>query len=260
MPRAVAPAKPKAVKPKAMPAPQSKPTAEVKAKPKAATRTKFVEPRSTVESPKTVADLMRSLGDIPASRIRLDAPPGKATEADVLRILDRENRVCEIVEGTLVEKAMGNEEGRVTFELTYLLAGFLRQHDIGVANGPDGTLRLTTGLLRIPDISFISWDRLPGGQYPAEPVPWLALDLAIEILSRSNSKREMSRKVREYFEAGMRLVWLIDPRKRIARIFTSPTEMTLLKEDDSLDGGDILPGFRLVLRDLFDAANRSRRR
>ncbi len=206
--------------------------------------------------PRIVADLMRNLGNIPATRIRLDVPPGKATEADVLRILDAEKRVCEIVDGTLVEKAIGNEEGRVTIEISWFLVGFLRQSNLGVANGPDGTLRLTSGLLRVPDISFISWDRLPGRKRPEGPVPTLALDLAIEVLSRSNSKKEMNRKVREYFESGVRLVWLIDPRKRTARVYTSRTQSTLLKEKDTLTGGDVLPGFRLSLQELFTAAFR----
>ncbi len=225
-----------------------------KAKPKPPLRDEFVEPRTCSEEPRTAADLMKSLGDIPASRIRMDVPPGKATEADVLRILDRENRVCEIVEGTLVEKTVGYEESTVAGFLLTFLNNFLIQNDLGIAAGPDGTLRLTTGLLRVPDVSFISWGRLPGRRRPTKPVPRLALDLAVEILSRSNSKSEMERKVREYFDAGLILVWLIDPRKRSARVFTSPVNVILLNEDDSLDGGEVLPGFRLVLRDLFDVS------
>lgn len=207
--------------------------------------------------PKTVAELMKQLGGIPASRIRLDPPPGSATEADVIRILDREGRICELIDGTLVEKPMGYNEGQVTFELIVFLGTFLKRHNLGLANGPDGTLKLTTGLLRIPDVSFVSWDRLPGRKRPTEgPVPHLPLDLAVEVLSKSNTKREMTRKVREYFQAGTRLVWLIDFRAKTARVFTSPADSTLLTEDDSLDGGDVLPGFRLALRELFEAADR----
>ena len=227
-----------------------------KSAPKVAARSKGAAKSQPTAGPSTVAELMKSLGDIPAHRIRLDVPPGRATEKEALRILDRENRVCEIVNGTLVEKAMGHEEGRVTFELIHVFATFLKRHNIRVANGPDGTLRLTTGLFRVPDISYISWDHLPGRRQTAEPVPSLALDLAVEVLSRSNGRAEMRRKVREYFEAAIRLVWLINPRKRTAHVYTSPADLTILSDADALDGGDILPGFRLVLRDLFDAASR----
>jgi Uma2 family endonuclease len=215
-----------------------------------------VKPAKVIASRFTAAELIERLGDIPPDRIRLDVPPGQATEADLVRILDAENRVCEIVEGTLVEKTMGYEESRVAgFILTFLNL-YLMRKNIGLAAGPDATLKLTTGLVRIPDASFVSWSKLPGRKHPKVPVPQLALDLAVEVLSRSNSKAEMTRKVREYFDAGVRLVWVIDARKRTARIFTSPTQSTLLKDGEALDGGDILPGFSLQLKDLFDAANR----
>ena len=211
---------------------------------------------ATVPKPRTLADLIERLDDIPADRIRFDPLPGTATEADVLRVRDQEKILCELVDGTLVEKAMGYDEGQVTFQLIVFLGNFLRRSNLGLANGPDGTLRLTSGLLRIPDVSFVSWDRLPGRKKPAGPIPTLALDLAVEVLSASNSKREMKRKVGEYFASGVRMVWLIDFHKRTARVYTSPKEWEELGEGDALDGGDALPGFRLPLRDLFDAADR----
>ena len=78
-----------------------------------------------------------------------------------------------------------------------------------------------------------------------------ALELAVEILSPSNRPGEMARKRREYFAAGTRLVWQIDPRKRTAQAFTAPRVSTRLDESQTLDGGDVLPGFTLPLRDLF---------
>jgi len=215
-------------------------------------------PRALADAPtrRTVADLLASLGGIPARRVRLHPTPGTATEADVLHVLDHENIPCEIVDGVLVEKAMGYYESSLTLLLAYYLGDYLKQQNRGIMAGADGTLRLTTGLLRIPDISFISWDRLPGGKRPPEPVPHLAIDLAVEVLSKGNTRAEMTRKVREYFEAGTRLVWLIDPRARTARVFTSAKESVLLKEDDSLDGGEVLPGFTLSLRELFELADR----
>jgi Uma2 family endonuclease len=121
-------------------------------------------------------------------------------------------------------------------------------------------LRLAPGLVRIPDLSFISWDKLPGRLLPAKPVPNLAPDLAVEILSEGNTKAEMDRKVGEYFDAGVRLVWLIDPKKRSARVYSSRRQSVLLREDQSLDGGEVLPGFSVALAELFRHLPRPRKR
>src|SRR5262245_58492002 len=128
----------------------------------------------------TVADLLESLGDIPPERVRMHPWPGTATEADVIAIHAREKRLCELVDGTLVEKPMGYDESRLALELGYALIEFLRQHDLGTAAGADGMMRLLTGLVRIPDVSFVRWEHLPE-EYG--PIPPLAPDLAVEVLS-----------------------------------------------------------------------------
>jgi Uma2 family endonuclease len=215
-------------------------------------------PRAAAETPvrRTVADLLkviRTLGDIPADRIRLHPEPGTATEQDVL---DHEGRICELIDGTLVEKVLGMRDARVSAVLIFFLEGFLSRHNLGLVTGPDGTLELTTGLLRIPDVTFVSWDRLPGRELPDRPVPRLTIDLAVEVVSKGNTKAEMGRKLREYFEAGTRLVWFLHPKNRTARVYTSPRRFTRLTEDQTLDGGDVLPGFTLSLRELFERAFR----
>ena len=204
----------------------------------------------------TLADLLKSLGGIPASRVRLRPTPGEATEGDVLEILDRENIPCELVDGTLVEKAMGFHESSLTCLLIHYLAAYLLHDNRGVISGAGGTVKLTTGLLRIPDITFIAWDSLPGRKLPPVPVPQVPIALAVEVLSKGNTKAEMERKVGEYFDAGTKLVWIIDPRARTARVFTGPEKSRLLKAGDALEGGDVLPGFRLALAELFAQANR----
>jgi Uma2 family endonuclease len=204
----------------------------------------------------TVADLLKLLGDVPPERVRLRPTPGTATEADVLAVLDHENIPCELVEGTLVEKAMGYEESCLTTELIFFLVSFLKEHNLGVIAGPDGTIRLPVGLLRVPDVSFVSWANMPGGTRPKKPVPVLAIDLAVEVLSQGNTRAEMDRKVREYFEGGSKRVWLIDPKDRTARVYSTPDRSVLLQEADTLEGEDVLPGFVLPLRDLFAALDR----
>jgi Uma2 family endonuclease len=210
-------------------------------------------PASTAE---TIADLLERLGDIPADRVRLRPWPGTATVRDVLTIRRRERRRYELVDGTLVEKAMGVRESFFAWVLGVQIGNYLTGQDLGICLGADGMLRIATGLVRIPDLSFISWDRVPNREVPRAPIPRLAPDLAVEVLSEGNTKRELGRKLREYFDAGVLLVWLIDPRTRTARVHTAPDRSILLHEDQALDGGAVLPGFALPLRDLFDRAER----
>ena len=115
---------------------------------------------------KTLADLRRRLGGIPLERIWFHPAPGTATEKDVVEAEERENRLCELVDGTLVEKAVGFEEARVALRLGHLISSYLDQNDLGICVGADGMMRIAPGLVRIPDLSFISWDRLPR---PGEP-------------------------------------------------------------------------------------------
>jgi Uma2 family endonuclease len=209
---------------------------------------------------KTLADLRKRLGGIPLDRIWFHPAPGTATEKDVLEVEARENRLCELVDGTLVEKAVGFEEARLALLLGHLISSYLDQNDLGICVGADGMMRIATGLVRIPDVSFISWDRLPGRESPNEPIPDLAPDLAVEVLSEGNTKAEMVRKVREYFEARVRLVWLIDPKKRTARVFSVPERSILIRADQTLDGGDVLPGLVIPLSELLDRGRRPRPR
>jgi Uma2 family endonuclease len=225
-----------------------------------ANREEAVMSRTTIAPPeiKTLADLRERLGGVALERIWFHPAPGTATEKDVIEAEERENRLCELVDGTLVEKAMGFEEARLAGRLVYLVNAYLEQNDLGICVGADGMMRIAPGLVRIPDMSFITWDRLPGRASPREPIPDLAPDLAVEVLSEGNTKPEMARKVREYFDAGVKLVWLIDPRKRTARVFSTVEKSVLVRADQELDGGDVLPGFVLTLSDLLDRGREPR--
>jgi Uma2 family endonuclease len=199
----------------------------------------------------TLADLLEQLGDISPKRIRANPPPGTATEKDLLRIHAREDRLYELVDGVLVEKVMGFLESFLACELIKLLGYFLDRHPLGFLAGPDGTVRLMPRLVRIPDISFISWDQVPNHEVPTEPIPDLAPALAIEVLSEGNTPKEMARKLKEYFLAGSHLVWFIDLQKRTVSVYTAPDRCTVLTEEQTLDGGKVLPGFVLPLKTVF---------
>ncbi|QEH37828.1 hypothetical protein OJF2_64190 [Aquisphaera giovannonii] len=205
----------------------------------------------------TVADLLDRLGGIPARRVRLRPTPGTATERDVVAIHDHENRLCELVDGVLAEKVTGFDESIEALLLASALMNYLRVHDLGKVVGADGMMRLIPGLVRIPDVAFLSWGRFPKGRRRRGEIPAVVPDLVVEILSRGNTRKEMARKLGEYFRAGVRLVWYVEPRTKTVRVDSSPDEVVALGEGDSLDGGDVLPGFALPICPWLDEAARS---
>ncbi len=199
----------------------------------------------------TLADVLQQLGGISPRRVRFRPAPGTASEEDVIKIRDRERRLFELIDGVLVEKVLGYWESVLAIELAGLLRDFLKRRKLGTLAGEAGMLRLSPGLVRIPDLSFIARARLARHRRDRAPILPLAPDLAIEVLSEGNTPGEMARKVREYFDSGCRLVWLIDPRTRTVAVYTSPAKPIILTEKQTLTGGDVLAGFRIPLRKLF---------
>jgi Uma2 family endonuclease len=198
-----------------------------------------------------VDELLRDLGGIPPSRVRLDPPPGTATVRDLIRLWKSEGRMCELVDGTLVAKSMAWDESNIAGWIQTAINNYLLEHPIGMTGGEQGMLKLMPGLVRAPDISFVSWSQIPDRTARRRPVPAVYPDLAVEVLSKGNTRRELARKRKEYFRVGTRLVWQVNPRKRTVDVYTAPDVFTTLTEADTLDGGDVLPGFRLPVRNIF---------
>jgi Uma2 family endonuclease len=212
-------------------------------------------PKSELPTDWTLEDLSRHLGGIPLDRIRLYPPPGMAVERDLVLLNNRANRLFELVDGILVEKPMGCYESLLAGLILTALNNYLKKHKLGKALGADGALRILSTRIRIPDVSFLSWRRLPEGKLPRMPIASLVPDLAVEVLSQSNTDKEMRRKLKEYFQAGVAVVWYIDPRTRTARIFTSVNRVRVVDENGVLEAGKLLPGFALSLGDLFADAD-----
>ena len=209
---------------------------------------------ATITEPKvewTVGDLFRRFGPMPIDRLRRDVPLGTATEEDAIAIQEREGRLCELVDGILVEKVMGARESNLAGLIVTFLNNFVRPGKLGFVLSSDGMYRLDLGLIRMPDVSFVSRDRLPKRRFPEGAICPIIPNLAVEVLSRGNTKKEMAEKLRHYFGSGVELVWYVDPIKKTVRVYTSPDESRLLRENQTLDGGDVLPGFALSLRELF---------
>jgi Uma2 family endonuclease len=200
-------------------------------------------------------DLSQRLGVSP-DRIRLSPAPGTATVEDVIEIQDHEGVLCELIDGTLVEKTVGLLESGLGIFLATLLDAFVRSRNLGIVTGEASTFELMPDLVRIPDVAFTSWDRLPGRCYPTDPIPAIAPNLAVEVLSRSNTPGEMALKRRDYFSAGVELVWEVAPTSRTIAVFTSPTQMRTLTIADVLGGGTVLPGFAVAVGDVFAELDR----
>jgi Uma2 family endonuclease len=217
----------------------------------------IAEPQTIHETVRTFADLLADLGDIPAARILMHPAPGTATGDDVVAAAEAPvRRQCELIDGVLVEKAMGVRESFLAAAILDLLRDFIIPRNLGLVAGADGTIHLSAGRNRIPDVAFFSWDRLPGRRMPEEPIPDVSPDLAVEVVSVSNTLAELERKRSDYFRSGVQIVWQVDPRARTVAVYTGPDNPTTLRSADVLDGGTVLPGFTLPLPDLFGKLDR----
>jgi Uma2 family endonuclease len=211
---------------------------------------------ATTAQPRDLGELLEQLGGIPPGRVRLLAHPGAATEEDLIEASREPDRLpCELIDGVLVEKAMGTREALLAGILLHFLWDYLVKNKRGKALPGDAFLRLMPGLVRTPDVAFISWGRMPGRKFPRQPIADLVPDLVIEMLSRGNTRKEIARKLKEFFLAGTTLAWVIDPRKQTARVYRAPDESRLVAKEGTLDGEEVLPGFQLPLARLFDVSD-----
>ncbi len=212
--------------------------------------------QTTTFTPLNVAELVAHVGGVPGNRIRLSPAPGSATEADLIHACEVEKRLCELIDGTLVEKSTGAIESFLAFELGLFLGNFVEQHDLGILIGEAGMLRYSPKRIYVPDVSFISWAQNPMREMQKQQVPDLYPDLAVEVLSPGNTRREMEKKRVDYFDWGTRLVWELDPATRTMQVFTAPETSTTVVPTGTLDGGEVLPKFSLPLAKLFENVDR----
>ena len=198
------------------------------------------------------AEWLDALGGVPMSRIIFDPWPGTATEADLLEFVERDKRLCELVDGTLVEKPVGYWESFIAGGLITDLNNHIRPRGLGFVSGEAGMMRLLPGRIRLPDVAFVSAERMASTPNVNVPVPHLAPDLAVEVLSESNTEAEIAQKLREYFASGTRLAWIIDRSPPTVAVYRAPGEPAMVIDiDGTLDGEDVLPGFSLPVADLF---------
>jgi len=214
-----------------------------------------ISPDWPVPSPGTLAQLVHQLGDVPLERILSQPPLGTATADDLIRYIDKTSLGCELIDGTLVMKAMGYTESVLAMILGQWINNYLDKNPLGACAGEQGYCAFLPSLIRAPDVSFMTSERLTLAKGDLTFAPG-APDLCVEVLSKSNTRREISRKIKEYFQHGCRLVWVFDIRKQIAEVYLQPADPILAKPADTIDGRDVLPGFQFVLADLFAAVEK----
>ena len=148
-----------------------------------------------------------------------------------------------------------DSEARLEAWLIQLIGAYLADHPLGDIFTPDAPFRVSETRYREPDVAFVPWHRLPRG-YDGHAIAESIFDFAVEVLSESNRPGEMRVKRREYFAAGCRLVWEIDPEKRTVRVYTTPESFVELRDGQTLDGGDVLPGLSIAVTTLLDGRPR----
>lgn len=159
----------------------------------------------------------------------------------------------ELVRGRIVrEPPPGYEHGEQQLNLAVPLRQHVRKHRLGsVTIGSGYALLPGVATVRGPDISFVAQERIPPEGLP-HGYPRMPPDLAVEIVSPSNRAGAIREKMADYFEAGVRQVWIVYPRRRNVTVYSSPSEVRVLDENDELDGGDVVPGFRLPVAEIFE--------
>ena len=159
---------------------------------------------------------------------------------------------AELVDGVLVVMSPASgPHGSIATRLLGVLYAWVQERGAGeLFDSSTGfLLRRHPDTVRSPDVAFVRAERLPGGVQPGF-VP-LAPDLAVEILSPSNSAAEMNHKLADYFRHGTRLVWVVDPDARTVTTYAAGAVPRRLGGDDPLEGGDVLPGLAVPVAALF---------
>ena len=180
-----------------------------------------------------------------------DLETGTLTIEQFERLPD-DGRRLELVRGQVVrEPPAGYEHGEIAGWIAGELHSFLRERRLGrVITADSGfVLSVEPPTVRAPDVAFVREERRTFDRKRFAPI---APDLAVEIVSPSNTLSEIQDKVVDYLDAGSRIVWVVDPGSRLVTVYRSREDIRLIAEDGEIDGGDVLPGFRVKVSELFE--------
>ncbi|MGH7571538.1 MAG: Uma2 family endonuclease [Gemmatimonadota bacterium] len=175
---------------------------------------------------------------------------GPMTIEQFERLPDEPERL-ELVRGHVVrEPPAGFEHCGIAGQITVCLGTFVRQHALGkvVTGDPGFVLFDDPPTVRAPDVAFVARDRLPDDP---RGFARLAPDLAVEVVSPSNTLSGIQDKVFDFLDAGTRLVWVVEPRGRTVTVYRSRDDIRILTASQEIEGGDVLPGLRIEVSEFF---------
>jgi Uma2 family endonuclease len=168
-----------------------------------------------------------------------------------LMALPKDGYKRELLDGEIVMSPAGSEHGRKIMRFSASLLPWVYEHNLGELFDGQTGFRMKSGDLLSPDVSFVSRERLFGLRQAPEGFFEGAPDLAIEFLSRGETKKTVERKIALYFDNGTRLAWLVELRRRLVSVYRSATDVQKLTKEQFLDGEAVVPGFRIAVENLF---------
>ena len=174
--------------------------------------------------------------------------------AEQLEYIDIPGKVTELIRGRLVVREPPSTwHGLVSANVCYFISHFVRQRKLGDVFAQDTGFKIESNpdTVRAPDVAFLARER--AATIPARGYAALAPDLAVEVRSPNDRTGELLAKVAAWLDAGVRIVWVIDPERREARVYRPDGSLDIIAAGGSLDGEDVLPGFSVSLSDAIGA-------
>ena len=163
-----------------------------------------------------------------------------------------ESEGAELLDGVIVEKNVGNESSWLGTEIASLISAFIRGKRLGRVFGAENGIRIWPGRpnhIRKPDVTFVRQGKLPGNR-PVKGWQEVVPDLVVEVVSPNDNAEDLERKLVDYREGGIPLIWVIFPGTRSAQVLTQTARLDV-HPSGVLEGGEALPGFSLALQELF---------
>lgn len=173
--------------------------------------------------------------------------------ADELSAMPDDGFRYELVRGELRQTPLaGAEHGMICVNVIVTLARHIKLHGLGQGFGTGTGFQIASDpdTVRAPDVAFVRKERIPESGISETFWPG-APDLAVEVVSPGDTYSEVEEKVEEWLAAGARAVWVLNPKWRGVSVYRSMTDVTRLSEDDELDGGEVVPGFRCKVSEIF---------
>jgi Uma2 family endonuclease len=174
------------------------------------------------------------------------------TIEDLVALGDEPGR-NDLIRGELIRMSpAGARHGEIALNIGAYLWAYVREHELGKTYGAETGFILARNpdVLLAPDVAFVRAERLQADEEQSGFLE-LAPDLVVEIVSPSDRSNDVSDKVMEYLQAGVGLVWVVEPRRKLVNVYLPDHTSRILSGEDELDGGDVLPGFRLALSEIF---------